>query len=92
MAHEAREVISQSIKKSRGGLFISIRDNARTDRILAALDAAGLVVVPKEPSDMMVVRGDEVLIDELNRHTFALNGGDTPAQKAYRAMIEVALR
>lgn len=40
-----------------------------------------------EPTDEMVVRGDEALIEELNKHTFALNGGDTPAQKAWRAMI-----
>lgn len=61
-------------------------DNNRVaSDILTALEAGGFAVVPKVPSDEMVVRGDEVLIEELNKLTFA--GNDTPAQKVWIAML-----
>ena len=62
----------------------AIEDDATA--ILAALDAAGYVVVPREPTDEMVVAGDERIIEALNDHTFALRP-ITPADDAYRAMI-----
>lgn len=62
----------------------------KTDEVVAEVTHAAIIAM-REPTDLMIVRGDDELIKELNNHTFALNGGDTPAHKTWRAMIDAAL-
>lgn len=81
MTASAKEVISDAIH-----LPSARKCDEYADAILAALDSAGYVVVPREPTDEMVVAGDERIIEALNDHTFALRP-ITPADDAYRAMI-----
>lgn len=95
MTTSAKEVIAAALPSLASGsvqmradtLFLQLPSRDRSaDAILAALDAAGFVVVPREPTEAMVVAGDERIIEVLNDHTFALRPR-TPADDAYRAMI-----
>jgi len=62
---------------------------AAADAVLAEIAAAGLVLVPKEPTEAMFCKGDEVLVDHLSDSMFVFKP-DTPAQAVYRAMIAAA--
>jgi len=89
-AKSARDVIAKAMLDNDPVFFEMLTGDERcdtADAMLTALSQAGMVVVPREPTDVMIVRGDDALIEELNSHRFALNGGDTPAQKTWAAMI-----
>jgi hypothetical protein len=47
-----REVIARAVLNNFARAYMSARDDA--DAILAALDAAGLAVVPVEPTEAMI--------------------------------------
>lgn len=52
MTASAKEVIAAAQVEFLHGVPVSVTDAGAT-AILAALDAAGLVVVPREPTDLM---------------------------------------
>lgn len=51
------------------------------DRTIAALDAAGFVIVPKEPTEAMIDAGSGARFESTAR-------GNSKTVSAYRAMIE----
>lgn len=52
--------------------------------------ARAAIEAMREPTDAMVVNGDEKIIEFLNDHSFAIRP-TTPAQASYTAMIDAAL-
>lgn len=56
--------------------------------MLAALEAAGVMLMPVEPTDEMICAGDEAIIAALNEHpadvTFSKG---TPAARCHDAMV-----
>lgn len=57
----------------------------RADHLLSAIDAAGYAVVPKEPTEKMIVA-----VAIVNPHIWEHNLAKHDLASAYRAMIEAA--
>lgn len=54
-------------------------------------DAKNAMGAARDADDEMIVKGDEVVIEFLNDHAFALKA-TTPAQECWQAMIDAALK
>lgn len=82
MSKTARDVIAQIAPEPEidPAYFIGLED---ADKIVAALDAAGFVIVPKEPTEAMIAAGAEV-------DAWVFQEGQQPQPQIYRAMIAAA--
>ena len=100
MTASAKEVIAAALLDGSRNTTAAERgmpiDQRLATAILASLDAAGLVVVPREPTKEMVVAGDdekEACIDsdwesdaDGGRHDYTIIDSDI-VSRVYRAMI-----
>lgn len=82
MTASAKEVISDAIH-----LPGARKCDEYADAILAALDAAGYVVVPREPTPAMVASAWDTIAPEKKRLGIARLGPGPGTTDVYRAMI-----
>ncbi len=73
----ARDIIAKAIS---GAPFPSARSLSKADQVISDFDAAGIAVVPKEPT--------EAMLSAFNRHCDE-NGG-CMVKTGYRVMIDAA--
>lgn len=86
MTASAKEVIAAAQVEFLHGVPVSVTDAGAT-AILAALDAAGLVVVPREPTPAMVAAAWDTIAPEKKRLGIARLGPGPGTTDVYRAMI-----
>jgi hypothetical protein len=59
-----------------------------SDKTIAALDAAGFFIVPKEPTEAMVERGANIRTTiQIDCQAMSGHIGEWPAKDCYRAML-----
>lgn len=86
MTASAKEVIAAAQVEFLHGVPVSVTD-AGAAAILAALDAAGFVIVPREPTPAMVAAAWDTIAPEKKRLGIARLGPGPGATDVYRAMI-----
>lgn len=84
MSRTAREVIAayqfEWPNPSEWDELSTIQLDDQADQIISALDAAGFVIVPKEPTEEMIAAGAE-------EDAWCYSEGQAPQPEIYRAMI-----